>query len=308
MPTVSVIIPTFNRSSFLPAAVESAKHAASDFEIIVVDDGSTDNTAGVCDALTGVRYVRLPSNQGLAAARNAGIRASSTEFVAFVDDDDFRLPGSIDLQIRLLKATPDAALCYGRVLLADSIRSLPTGEILPLQSPAGDIFWHLLEGLFICPVTVVARTEALLACNLFDEKLRSAEDWDLWLRLTETRSVICINEPVAIYRKATADSEQICSDSGSLFRQMLMIQNVALHRPRAAAAPAWKRRRARLRLVRLAYDALIYEAQTAMTEGDLVTARAKSREALKLRPLRARADLNLLRLFRAYSSIKRTEH
>jgi glycosyltransferase involved in cell wall biosynthesis len=299
MPTVSIIIPTFNRSHFLPAAVESAKQAAADFEIIVVDDGSSDETAEVCNALSGIRYIKLSSNQGLAAARNAGIRASAAEFIAFVDDDDLRLPGTIDLQIGMLRTTPEAALCYGRVLLADSRRRLPTGEIFPLRSPTGDIFWHLLEGFFLCDVTVVARRQALLECNLFDEKLRKSEDWDLWLRVTETRPVVFLNEPVGIYRKPAADSEQICSDSVSLLRQMLLVQKAALQLPRAAAAPAWKRRRARLRLVKLAYDALICEAQAALTEGDAVTARAKSREALRLRPLRARIDLNLLRLFRA---------
>src|SRR2546421_1661058 len=180
MPAVSIIIPTFNRSNFLPSAVATAKQAASDSEIIVVDDGSTDDTAEVCNALTGIRYIKLSSNHGLAAARNAGIRASASEFVAFVDDDDLRLPGSIDMQVGMLRATPDAALCYGRALLADSRRRLPTGEIFPLSCPTGDIFWHLLEGLFISDITVVARRAALLACNLFDEKLRKSEDWDMW--------------------------------------------------------------------------------------------------------------------------------
>src|SRR5437764_699286 len=118
MPTVSIIIPTFNRASFLAAAVESATAAASDAEVVLVDDGSTDNTPDVCRLLREIRYVRLPVNQGLSAARNAGIRLSSSEFVAFVDDDDLRLPGSINLQIQALRAAPDAALCYGRVLFA----------------------------------------------------------------------------------------------------------------------------------------------------------------------------------------------
>jgi hypothetical protein len=84
-----------------------------------------------------------------------------------------------------------------------------------------------------------------------------------------------------------------------MYRQMLRAQKSALQLPRALAAPGWKRRRARSRLLSLAYNAMVHEAETALAEGDTATARAKSHEALRLRPLRARTDLNLLRLLRA---------
>src|SRR6185369_16143661 len=116
MPRVSVIIPTHNRAAFLPAAVDSARHAGSDLEVIVVDDDSTDETSEICQTLPEIRYIRLPRNVGLAGARNAGILASSAEFVAFLDDDDIRLPDSLDSQLRALDASPRAAFCYGRVL------------------------------------------------------------------------------------------------------------------------------------------------------------------------------------------------
>src|SRR5712691_6880535 len=118
MPKLSVVIPTYNRAALLPAAVESARRAGSDLEIIVVDDASTDDTREVCRRLAGVRYIRSSRNAGLAAARNTGILASSAELVAFLDDDDLRLPGSLDSQITALKAVPEAAFCYGRLLSA----------------------------------------------------------------------------------------------------------------------------------------------------------------------------------------------
>lgn len=299
MPEVSIIIPTHNRAKFLPRAVETAQQAGTDVEIIVVDDGSTDHTADLCESLSRIRYIRLASNQGLAAARNAGIRSSSAEFVAFVDDDDLRLPGSIDRQVRALRHTRSAALCHGSVLLADAKRRLPTGEIFPLNPISGDIFWNLLEGTFLCLATVVARRQILFDCGLFDENLKKAEDWDLWLRVTEKWPVISINEPVAIYRQAAPHSEQLCSDTVSLFRQMLTVQEVNLRRPRAAAAPYWKRRRARSRLVTFAYDALVSQAEVAMGDGDSETGIAKLHEARRLRPLRARTDRTLRRLLRA---------
>lgn len=104
VPSVSVVITTYNRARLLPRAIESAQNAGSDLEVIVVDDCSTDETPEVCAKMRGIRYVRLNTNQGLASARNAGIAESRSEFIAFLDDDDLRLPGSIDRQVQTLAA------------------------------------------------------------------------------------------------------------------------------------------------------------------------------------------------------------
>src|SRR5688572_20705419 len=106
MARTSIIIPTHDRPELLQRAVESAKKAGSDVEIVVVDDGSTDETRAVCAALTGIVYVRLEKHRGVGFARSAGIAASSGTFIAFLDDDDARLPGSIDRQVAILEATP----------------------------------------------------------------------------------------------------------------------------------------------------------------------------------------------------------
>src|SRR5687768_1777372 len=119
MPRISVIIPTHNRPSLLPRAVESARRAGSDVEIVVVDDASTDETAEVCASLEGIRYVRLERNQGVAGARNVGVLASTADFVAFLDDDDLRLPGSLDLQLKTLLDDPAVGFVCGPVLCAD---------------------------------------------------------------------------------------------------------------------------------------------------------------------------------------------
>jgi glycosyltransferase involved in cell wall biosynthesis len=299
MPALSVIIPTYNRADLLTAAIDSVRRAGSNLEIIVVDDASTDNTREVCERLSEIRYLRFAENQGLAKARNAGILASSAEFVAFLDDDDQRLPGSLDLQLDALTNSPDAAFSYGRLLASDPVHHLPTGEIVPEIAPQGDVFWELLEQNFISPVTVLARKQIVIASGMFRSGLGGVEDWDLWLRLTERWPVIVAPNAVAIYRRASLQSGQMCSDSVSIFRHMLYVQDMALHSPRALAAPAWRRRRERTRLLRVLYNALLYEAETALAEGDEAIARAKSREALRLRPVRGRLDLNLLKIFRA---------
>ena len=140
MRKISVVIPTYNRARLLPRAIESAQSAGSDLEVIVVDDCSIDDTPEVCAKLPGVRYVRLPTNRGLANARNVGIAESSCEFVAFLDDDDLRLPGSLDKQLHSLTTDDRIAFCYGQALIGDARRQLPTGEIYPLRCPQGDIF------------------------------------------------------------------------------------------------------------------------------------------------------------------------
>src|SRR5258708_33457598 len=117
MPSASIIIPTYNRRRLLPRAVASARAAGKDIEIIVVDDASVDETALVCRELGGLKYIRLDRNQGVAGARNIGILASTSEFIAFLDDDDLRLPDSLDLQTQMLRANPAAGLVCGAMLI-----------------------------------------------------------------------------------------------------------------------------------------------------------------------------------------------
>src|SRR5216684_5678821 len=97
MPGISVIIPTHSRPKLLPRAIESARAAGTDVEIIVVDDASADDTAAACRELADIKYVRLDRNQGVAGARNVGLLASTGDFIAFLDDDDLRLPGSLEI-------------------------------------------------------------------------------------------------------------------------------------------------------------------------------------------------------------------
>ena len=142
MPAATVVITTFNRSHLLPRAIESARGAGSDLEIIVVDDASTDDTREVCSHLPDIKYIRLEKNCGLANARNVGIAESSCDFISFLDDDDLRLPNSIDKQLTILSSDETSALCYGQTLLGDAERQIPTGQVYPGHCPEGDIFWE----------------------------------------------------------------------------------------------------------------------------------------------------------------------
>jgi glycosyltransferase involved in cell wall biosynthesis len=286
MACVSVVISTYNRAQLLPRAIESAQRAGSDLEVIVVDDCSTDETPELCAKIENIRYIRLESNSGLANGRNVGIAESASEFIAFLDDDDLRLPGSLDKQLCVLHANPSAALCYGQALLADARRQLPTGELYPLTCPQGDIFWDLLEHNFIPMPTVLARRSSLLEADCFDVEVHPIEDWDMWLRMSERFLVVALEEPVAIYRKAIAESGQMCSNPASLCHQSLRVQQMALNRPRALEAPRAKRREVRRKLRDRVYEVLMTEATNSIHAGDTNSARASLRDAFRFRPLR----------------------
>jgi hypothetical protein len=287
MPSVSVVITTYNRAHFLRRAIESALQAASDLEVIVVDDCSTDNTPEVCANRSDIRYVRLAANHGLANARNVGIAESSSEFVAFLDDDDLRLPRSIDKQLHRIEADDRIAICYGQALIGDAQRQLPTGEIYPSECPEGDIFWELLEDNFIPMPSVLARKSSLVSAGSFSTSLNLIEDWDMWLRLSEKFLFAAVAEPVAIHRKANAGSDQMSSDSAALCKQALRVQQMALGRTRAQAGARTKRRGVRNRLRNRAYEILMTEATNLLHAGDAKSARAKLLDAFQFRPFRA---------------------
>jgi cellulose synthase/poly-beta-1,6-N-acetylglucosamine synthase-like glycosyltransferase len=286
MPTISVVITTYNRAHFLPRAIESALAAGSSLEVLVVDDASTDGTSELCGRMAAIRYLCLSSNRGLAQARNVGIAESSSEFITFLDDDDLRLPGSLDAQLRVLEADGDAAFCYGQALIGDARRQLPTGQIYPARCSKGDIFWDLLENNFIPMPSVLARKSSLLEQGGFNTELKLVEDWDMWLRLSERSLVAALEVPVAIYRKAIAGSDQMCSNSAELCRQALVVQQMALNRFRGQTATRAKRRRVRQKLLDHAYEILMTEATNAIHEGDAKSAGIKLRQAFRFRPFR----------------------
>ena len=290
MSSVTVVITTYNRAQFLKRAVQSALQAGSELEVIIVDDCSTDETPDLCAKLADVRYIRLTKNQGLAHARNAGAAESSSEFIAFLDDDDLRLPGSIDKQLCRMADDERIALCYGRALIGDARRQLPTGEIYPRDCPQGDIFWELLETNFIPMPSVLLRKSALLELGGFNTGLTLSEDWEMWLRISERFAVAAVEEPVAIHRKADLDSNQMCSDSAAICKQAMRVQQMALARTRAQTAARAKRRHVRSKLRDSAYELLMKDATTLIHNGHAESGRARLLDAFRFRPFRAVAS------------------
>jgi glycosyltransferase involved in cell wall biosynthesis len=247
MRKTSIIITTHNRPALIPRAVDSARTSGTDVEIVVVDDASHDETAKVCKQLPDIRYVRVERNQRVAGARNIGILASSGEYLSFLDDDDVRLPGSLDLQVQALQAVPQAGMVYGQALIGDQGGKL-SGRVYPQECPEGDIFWELLGRNFVPCGGVVFRRSCLYRIGLLDDAIPGLDDWDLWIRIAELYPVLSVKQPVTIWRRSTPGSGQGTSRASQLvrqntrqFRERWMNLSRAEEAPREFRREVWRR-------------------------------------------------------------------
>jgi GT2 family glycosyltransferase len=302
MARVSLIIPTFKRPHLLPRAVESAFGAGRDIEVIVVDDASSDGTARVCADLTGIKYVRLDRNQGVAGARNVGLLESTGDFIAFLDDDDLRLPDSLDHQLSLLEAAPDAGFVAGGVLLADQ-DCVPTGEVAVPLAESGDVFWQVLElNLHLLPASVLVRKECFFEVGIFNRHLAGIDDWDMWTRIAEVRPVLVDQRAVCIYRAATPASGQGSSALARHLHAAVKHQTRLLRLPRVQAAPASRRRAVQKMTRRRIADTLSWRAAEELPRGAVRFAASNFFVAVRLSPLWAARPTHFRVLWRSASA------
>jgi len=204
-PSVSVIIPTFNRREFVLEAVRSVlEQTFEPLELIVVDDGSTDGTA---DALRGLGDRRLrvieQKNRGVSAARNAGVAVSRAPLVAFLDSDDLWLPQKLQVQTAYMDANPDISICQTEELwLRRGRRVNPKSKH---RKRSGWIFEDCLPLCIVSPSATMMRRLAFDALGGFDEGLLACEDYDLWLRASLRYQISTLSEPLIVKRGGRPD-------------------------------------------------------------------------------------------------------
>lgn len=188
-PTVSVLIPAYNRATYVGEAIQSIlDQSFCDLEVVVVDDGSTDNTAEVVASFTDprVRLIRQ-ENRGISGAFNTAYRGSRGRYIAMLGSDDRWLPGLLAEEIPILETNPDMGLVYARARAMDAAgRPLAAISGAPERFP-GQTFKSLLYGDFVSGITAIFRREHVETVGPWDESLVGNEDWDMWLRL----SLVC---------------------------------------------------------------------------------------------------------------------
>lgn len=194
---VSIVLPTYNRHRLVCRAVDSVlDQSYRAFELIVVDDGSTDATA---DRLTGYGdriTVIKQANRGVSAARNAGIQAASGEFIALLDSDDVWLPQKLERQIAFFRANPKAEICQTEeIWIRNGVRVNPGKRH---KKHSGMIFEKTLPLCLVSPSAVMLRKSLFDEVGLFDESLPACEDYDLWLRISWRYPVHLIDAPLII--------------------------------------------------------------------------------------------------------------
>lgn len=237
-PKLSVVIPVRDGIDFVRRAIESAQAIPlSALEIVVVDDGSTDGTLGLLEDMatsdSRIVVVRRTSDHGVSAARNAGIATARSDFICFLDADDYLRPESIAARASYHAAHPEIVFSFSsyQTLLPDDVLEDRYDDHCPLfQKAVGKLqgiatlgrsaFRLLYAENPVCTSGVIARRETLMALGGFDRTLRQAEDWDMWIRLSRAGSVAYSPVPELVHM---ARPGSLSSDVGDRTRHIAIV-------------------------------------------------------------------------------------
>lgn len=247
VPRVSVVIPTYNAAAMVEEAIRSVlAQTYGDLEIIVIDDGSTDNTEEVMRRFgEQVRYFKQ-ENQGVSAARNFGIKQARGEYIAFLDSDDLWLPEKLAEEVPWLERDPQLGLVYCDWAVISGQEVLHASYLESLPGSSGYVFDELVQSGFILTSGVVVRRACLDDVGDFDKSLAIAQDYDLWLRISYTWKVQLVAK--GLFTKRNLDG----SLSSNLSKTAL--ERIALYEKTLRTLPGMKARSRRLLRQQLALN------------------------------------------------------
>lgn len=209
MPTVSVVIPTYNRAHLLKRAIQSVLNQTyQDFELIIVNDGSTDETEEVIKTFADDRisYIRHDKNRGMSIALNSGLERARGEFIAFQDSDDEWIPNKLERQMEVFKNLPEH---FGVIYTSFVHIKGDRRKLLPPSPKSGYIYSDILKERDTCWIaqpSVLIRKECFEKVGFFDENLPSLLDWDMWLRLSKHYHFYHLNEVLCKIHESPTDS------------------------------------------------------------------------------------------------------
>lgn len=217
-PVISVVIPTYNRKGIVLEAINSVlEQEPKNFEVIVVDDGSTDGSAEYLDSLNLPIKIIVQKNGGVAAARNRGIREASGQYVAFLDSDDLWLPHKLQLQLAFFEAHPEAMIVCTDEQISDAgnIQEMTRfARNRPIPRPSLPAF---VQHTSIHVSAVMAKKTLFDEVGGFNESLRIHEDSELWNRIAEFHDFYYIEQPLVVYRWQADPNHLMSKEKRALF-------------------------------------------------------------------------------------------
>lgn len=226
MPLVSIIIPTYNRSSFLIKTIDSVlSQNFSDFEVIVIDDGSTDDTSYIVSSILDPRiiYIKIPHSGLPAIARNVGLKKASGKYIAFLDSDDIWMFDKLKKQLKILEQEKGFnAVCSNAMVLGHAkkkVLKIIKNKILTIED-------QLVESKIINS-SVMMRSELLAKVGYLDESvyLKASEDYDFWLKIlhNKNKSILLLKDPLLYYRRHDSGLSSINITNPALLEERLKI-------------------------------------------------------------------------------------
>jgi glycosyltransferase involved in cell wall biosynthesis len=288
MPRVTVAIATYNCARYLPATIDSIRaQTFRDFEIVVADDCSTDDTREVLKSCgDSLKLISLPVNSGSPVAWNAAVRSSSSKYVVIAAADDIWTPDRLALQVGYLDAHPDCGLVYCRMGKIDEFGE-QIGKERPHRHPEGWVFRELYLRLNFIGATAIVTRAAIESVGLFDPALRSCQDWDLYLRIAHDFKVGFVDKPLVLYRRHPSQVSQ--KRAPTFHFQRMVIEKIAKLYPDGDKCVTRKMCNEALG------RQLMKEGRHWLEEGQKAKALKSFKEALKLNPTNLRAGRYLLK-------------
>ncbi|MEM6837285.1 MAG: glycosyltransferase [Cyanobacteria bacterium P01_C01_bin.120] len=222
MPKVSVIIPAYNAVAYLPQTINSVlRQTFTDYEVLIVDDGSSDNTADWAAQIrdSRVKLISQP-NQGAGAARNTGVKNAQGDCVAFLDADDLWEPTKLAKQVERLDQQPEVGLVHTWITIANPDGSLSDRT---MQTDGEGHIWNqvVVYNPLKCGSTAMVRRQCFEELGYFDQSLKYSEDWDMWIRIARNYAFSVIAEPLTYYRIHPFNKSKNYEGQLKCFRQII---------------------------------------------------------------------------------------
>jgi glycosyltransferase involved in cell wall biosynthesis len=226
IPEVSIIIPTYNRRAMLLEAIDSVlAQSLTAFELIVIDDGSTDGTAEHLVGLDKAIRIERIEHCGPAAARNRGVALAGAPLIAFLDSDDLWTPTKLERQLAFMRANPGCAISQTDEIWIRNGRRVNPG--VRHRKRAGDIFIDSLRTCLISMSATIMRADLFRSLGGFDETMAAAEDYDLWLRILIDHEAGLLDEPLVTRRGGHCDQTSSTTPAIDRFRILALTKLLA---------------------------------------------------------------------------------